>query len=167
MQQDNPYQAPAAELKEPVQSRQDELAGRWQRVGASLLDALINLAFAVPLMFVLGTWEMVMRGLEPPFSLLATSVFLGVVGYSLIHGYFLHQSGQTIGKKLIGIKTTMTTGEKPNLGVLIGLRFVPVQLVTLIPVVGSFLPLIDALFIFGSSKRCLHDYIAGTKVVRC
>lgn len=167
MQQDNPYQAPAAELKEPVPSRQDELAGRWQRVGASLLDALINLAFAVPMMFVLGTWEMVMRGQQPPFSILAASALVGILAYSLIHGYFLYHSGQTIGKKLIGIKTTMTTGEKPNLGVLIGLRHAPVQLAALIPFVGSFLPLIDVLFIFGASKRCIHDYIAGTKVVRC
>lgn len=167
MQQENPYQAPASELQEPVLSRQDELAGRWQRVGANLLDTLVNFVFIIPLMFFLGTWDMVMNGIDPPMSELVTGVFLGLLGFTLIHGYFLHQSGQTIGKKLIGIKTTMTTGEKPNLGVLIGLRFVPIQLVTLIPVVGSFLPLIDDLFIFGESKRCIHDYIAGTKVVRC
>jgi hypothetical protein len=30
---------------------------------------------------------------------------------------------------------------------------------------GSILPLVDALMIFGDQRRCLHDHLAGTKVV--
>ena len=30
----------------------------------------------------------------------------------------------------------------------------------------NLVSLVDALFIFGKQRRCLHDYIAGSKVVR-
>ena len=52
-----------------------------------------------------------------------------------------------------------------SLGKIIGLRVLPISLAAHIPIVGGFVGLIDALFIFGSEKRCLHDYIAGTIVV--
>jgi hypothetical protein len=38
--------------------------------------------------------------------------------------------------------------------------------VSLIPTLGGLLTLVDALFIFGGSRRCVHDLIAGTKVIR-
>jgi hypothetical protein len=36
-----------------------------------------------------------------------------------------------------------------------------------IPVAGPFLSLIDSGFIFSKQKRCAHDYVAGTMVVKC
>jgi uncharacterized RDD family membrane protein YckC len=38
--------------------------------------------------------------------------------------------------------------------------------VVLLPTVGPFAGLIDVLFIFLKDRRCLHDHIAGTVVVR-
>jgi uncharacterized RDD family membrane protein YckC len=35
-----------------------------------------------------------------------------------------------------------------------------------LPYVGSCYGLLDILFIFGADRRCIHDLIAGTKVVR-
>ena len=35
----------------------------------------------------------------------------------------------------------------------------------LIPVVGMFIPFVDALLIFRSSNQCLHDQIADTIVI--
>jgi uncharacterized RDD family membrane protein YckC len=34
------------------------------------------------------------------------------------------------------------------------------------PVVNLILPLLDALFIFREDRRCIHDLIAGTKVIQ-
>jgi hypothetical protein len=34
-----------------------------------------------------------------------------------------------------------------------------------IPFVGNFVGLVDALMIFGEDHRCLHDRIAGTRVI--
>jgi uncharacterized RDD family membrane protein YckC len=38
--------------------------------------------------------------------------------------------------------------------------------VALIPVIGGFLPLVDVLFIFRHDRRCIHDLLAGTNVVK-
>ena len=48
---------------------------------------------------------------------------------------------------------------------LLGLRYVLVMLVMAIPIIGQLLGLADALFIFRSDRRCVHDLLAGTKVV--
>ncbi len=48
---------------------------------------------------------------------------------------------------------------------MLGLRYLPTQVIVAIPVVGALYALVDALFIFGAEQRCLHDLIAGTKVV--
>jgi hypothetical protein len=47
----------------------------------------------------------------------------------------------------------------------IGKRLLPLWLVQMIPVIGSFLGLLDVLFIFRQDRRCLHDMIAGTEVI--
>jgi hypothetical protein len=44
-------------------------------------------------------------------------------------------------------------------------RNVSMQVLAMIPIVGNFIALIDALMIFRASRKCLHDDIAGTKVI--
>ena len=39
-------------------------------------------------------------------------------------------------------------------------------IVAQLPVIGAILGLVNILFIFGPEKRCLHDYIAGTRVIK-
>lgn len=36
-----------------------------------------------------------------------------------------------------------------------------------LPVLDYFVPTADVLFIYTKNRRCLHDYLAGTMVVRC
>ena len=45
------------------------------------------------------------------------------------------------------------------------LRLVPIHLISQVPFAGGFVGLADSLFIFRQDKRCIHDLIAGTKVV--
>ena len=40
------------------------------------------------------------------------------------------------------------------------------SLAGLVPVLGPLASFVDILFIFGASRRCVHDLIAGTQVVR-
>jgi hypothetical protein len=44
-------------------------------------------------------------------------------------------------------------------------QFVP-GLIAAVPLVGPLFALVDGLCIFGEQRRCLHDRIAGTKVVQ-
>jgi uncharacterized RDD family membrane protein YckC len=53
-------------------------------------------------------------------------------------------------------------GQVPSAGRLIGLRYV---LNSFLGRIIPFYAFVDVLLIFGNERRCIHDYLAGTKVV--
>jgi uncharacterized RDD family membrane protein YckC len=166
MSTDDPYAPPKAALSDLEEwTRSEELAGRFTRFAAAFVDSILGMLFAFPMIYVLGTWDYVSRGQNPPVMLTVAGTALGFAWFILIHGYFLKTNGQTIGKKLTGIRIANLDGRVPDLTTLLLLRYLPISLVTLIPMIGVYLPLIDVLFIFRSDRRCIHDLIAGTKVV--
>jgi len=71
------------------------------------------------------------------------------------------RNSQSIGKKIMHIKVVRSDGTPVTLGRLFWLRNVVNGLISIVPLYG----LIDALFIFGESRQCLHDKIADTIVV--
>jgi uncharacterized RDD family membrane protein YckC len=163
----NPYQPPSAKLiDESVTTTDVELADRGQRFGASILDAIIGLAFGIPIMLLLGTLDYIRRAQQLPLSVTIASVVLGFVGFVLLHGYYLKKGGQTIGKKIVGIRIADLDNNIPPIGKILGLRYLPIQVAALIPIVGFVYPLVDVLFIFRQDRRCIHDLIAGTRVVK-
>ena len=71
--------------------------------------------------------------------------------------------GQTLGKKIMNIRiVSYDDGMIPGAGKLLGLRYVVNGLLGQIPGYAF----VDVLFIFGQEQRCIHDYLAGTKVVQ-
>jgi uncharacterized RDD family membrane protein YckC len=89
----------------------------------------------------------------------------GFIAFLVVHGYLLKKSGQTVGKKLLGTKITDLEGNLPDFTTLIVKRYLPVSVVSIVPMIGPLLSLIDIVFIFRQDRRCVHDLIAGTKVV--
>jgi uncharacterized RDD family membrane protein YckC len=162
----NPYQPPSAKLIDESVTTEVELAGRGQRLGAAILDTFVGVAVAIPLMFALGTFGYIRRGQQLPWPLHVASAVLGFLGFVLLHGYYLKISGQTIGKRIVGIRIADLDNSIPKFAKVLGLRYLPIQIATLIPVAGALYALVDALFIFFPDRRCLHDLIAGTKVVK-
>lgn len=161
------YKAPEATLVDENNTDEIELAGRWYRLGGALIDGLVFFVLYMPVLMVMGIWETLMKGQQPNFitSLLLAAVCLVI--FVLIHGYFLVTNGQTIGKKLLGTKiVSAETHQILPLGKVMALRVVPIQLASLIPLVGPWLGLVDILFIFGKRKQCVHDMIAGTIVIK-
>jgi len=141
------------------------LASRLSRLGAAIADGIIGMIFTMPLMFVSGYWQ---RAMQQQVSAVEMAVYsvAGMAIYLVLHGYFLATRGQSIGKILARVRIVdYSTGELLPFGKLVGLRLVPVWIVSVIPIIGGFLTLIDILFIFGRERRCVHDLIAGTKVV--
>ena len=77
--------------------------------------------------------------------------------------FLLVKWGQTIGKRFVGIRVVDKERDvHPGAARLIGIRVVLNGLLGLIP----FYALVDVLFIFGQERRCIHDYLAGTRVVK-
>ena len=83
-----------------------------------------------------------------------------------ITAILVHRNGQTIGKKVMGIKIVRKDGSRVTLTRVFFLRYLASTILSLIPVAGALYGLIDILFIFGEAKRCCHDYIADTIVVK-
>jgi uncharacterized RDD family membrane protein YckC len=153
----------------PTPADSDPLASRGSRLGAYLVDGLIAVAVICPIMYFLGFWQLAVDAArshsEVPLGLLLQMQALGFLLFVVLQGYPLARDGQTWGKKGLGIKIVDMAGNKPSLARLL-LRYGSRLLVSWIPVVGQWLVLIDDCAIFGAQKRCGHDYVAGTRVVR-
>jgi uncharacterized RDD family membrane protein YckC len=158
----NPYAAPAAPLE--YQNQQVlHLASRWARLGAAFLDGLI---YAIPIGIVFGIFASTMASTnEPPVAMF---VVMGLVLLVIlaVNCMYLHQYGQTIAKRMLGIKVIQTDGNRCELWRFFFLRYLPMALVGSIPGVGPLLSIVNVLLIFGHEQRCLHDLIANTIVVQ-
>ena len=140
------------------------LASRWSRLGAALLDSVIAIALAFLGAFV----GIAARGgeFEPdrdPVIMLYVYV-PPVLFFIYPQAYFLARDGQTVGKKAAGIRIVdRRDGSNPGFARTVLMRsFLP----AIINAFCSLFSLIDALFIFREDKRCLHDLMAETIVLR-
>jgi uncharacterized RDD family membrane protein YckC len=124
------------------------LAGRGARLVAVILDTAIFVVvviIAVVLLFI-SPW---------------LSLVIGA-GFLIMETVMLAKDGQTLRKKALRIRIVKKdTGQNGGFVTNVLLRFVLNGILGLIP----FYSLVDILFIFGPDRRCLHDMIAGTKVV--
>lgn len=162
----NPYAAPHAPVIRHAGKTSVRLAERSDRFAAALLDNLIYLPCCIPL-FLGNAWQFLTEDevLEPDAKgavglLLAFLMWAGIVGYQC---FLLHQNGWTVGKRVMRIKVVDSSGRRADTLRLVVVRtFVP----ALISSCCNLLSLVDVLMIFGESRRCLHDYMAGTIVVR-
>jgi uncharacterized RDD family membrane protein YckC len=164
--QANPYAAPASTtLQVPDEA---ELAGRGRRLGGAIIDGIIvSIVTFVPILLFFGGWAKYANSAsEPTFMFTLAIVAVSLAAFLLVQGYFLATDSQTIGKKLLGMKIVRTDGSRADFARIVLRRVVPVYAVQALPAVGMFLPLLDVLFIFRSSKKCLHDDIADTIVIR-
>ena len=164
MNEHNPYGSPEAVVADLSDIH---LAGRGERLGAAIIDTIILLVILAPLMFVGGYWQAAMSGDgEIPFGTALLWAAVGFAVFVVVQWVPLNANGQTWGKRLLGIRIVDMDGAKPPIGRLIGLRYLPVQVATNVPVVGMLLALANVLLIFRGDRRCGHDLVAGTQVVK-
>jgi uncharacterized RDD family membrane protein YckC len=174
----NPYAPPVADPEPPSPAAagdpgQFQLASRWQRLGAILLDGLLGALAGVPVYksLYIGSMAGQGRSLNPFAPYLAAGKW-GVVAAVLVlsvmalQAVLITRRGQSVGKILVGTRIVTLAGGKADFVHAVLLRTWLPAAVALIPGVGGLLSLIDGAFIFRSDKRCLHDLIAGTRVVR-
>jgi uncharacterized RDD family membrane protein YckC len=155
-----------------------ELAGRWHRLGGAILDSIAVMIISMPAMMIIsnvyfpgamdlsGSFKDSLMGADQSFGFVLANLGVTVGAFLLLNGYLLVRDGQSIGKKVIGMRIVTLEGEIPPFTRVILLRHVLVMLITHIPTVGTFLHLADVLFIFRRDKRCIHDHLAGTRVVK-
>jgi uncharacterized RDD family membrane protein YckC len=143
-------------------------AERSTRLGAALLDGIIFSAMVYgPMMvgfFIVGATA------DPSNTDAAGTMLLGVVGLTLVAFVLwtwltirqMKDTGQSLAKKMLGIKVVNSDGSHATLGTLIWKRNVITWLLSIIPLYG----IVEVLWIFGEERQCLHDKIADTIVVQ-
>ena len=163
--EDNRFAPPLAHVEDVVESGTGALAGRGIRLVAVLLDAVFaGIAFWIISLVTPLSWSP-----APGVNLVRFLAINGLVGFVIfvvLHGYLLATRGQTIGKALLKVRIVRSDGSRASLMRIVALRFLPTTVISLIPLVGGLYATIDSLLIFRESRRCLHDNIADTIVVK-
>lgn len=182
----DPFAPPQASVE--IEDTGIALAGRGQRLLAAILD-VTTIGIVVVIAGFIAAWsasssdgdvaltvEQVVRHMGP-FTLM---LVLAVVGANV---FTLATRSASLGKVMIGIHIARPNGERAGfwrivilrswvwglaihladkVGAAVGLDAGEEYELTL----GTGLWLVGVLFIFGSARRCLHDYLADTIVVR-
>ena len=163
----DPYRPPQASLEREASDAPLVLAGRGVRLVAKQLDLVFNVLFQSPIWWSVGIWDRIWEG--TPGLTASDLLVIGAgsfVGFFIIQTYPMHRWGQSWGKRLLRIRIVDLDGGKPALFQLLFHRFAIIAALSKAPNLGVLLSFFDALLIFRQDRRCLHDLIAGTQVVK-
>lgn len=170
MNQTNPqdqqrFAPPRARVADvPSSSGSLEMAERSTRFWAAMIDmVLLMVVFGLLLVVLPESFLNMERGY---WSFDVIESLLGFVLFMAINGHLLRTQGQTVGKMLLKIRVVRTDGSRASLMTLAGVRYGVGYLLNVVLAVGMIYGLIDSLSIFRDSRRCIHDLIADTMVVK-
>ncbi len=162
-------------IEQELGATERPLATRFKRLVASVIDTFLSLFFALPGAFMLTMGilqdatpfeELVQKnfaGHENSMSL----IFVGMLIPAVVQIFLLALRGQTVGKYLLQVQIVRHEDEsKAGLWRAVMLRGMVPALIGTLPYVGFVFTLINVFFIFRDDRRCLHDHIAGTKVIQ-
>lgn len=168
----NPYTSPTipAEVAAMETMASRPLATRGERFLGALIDGLIGTPLVMGLAFAFAFVALEYDiDLESPEVELLSTVFgflLGAAIFLALHGYLLTTRGQTIGKLVMKTQIVSNDDRLLPLSRLVLRRYLPLWIVVSIPGVGNFFAFANALAIFRENRKCFHDDLAGTKVVK-
>lgn len=153
------------------------LANRGERLLAQILDNVIGLACALPGLILMalaaaragfgfGT-DLDKLTTAAGFSAGLMVTLAALVALAAVQLWMVVTSGQTIGKRVLDLRiVTFEDGTNPGFVKVFLLRAVLPAVLGAIPLIGLPFTLADYGFIFRADRRCLHDLIAGTKVIK-
>jgi uncharacterized RDD family membrane protein YckC len=163
MDASNPYappQAPVRDVTDPSTGYQP--ADRGTRLGAAILDGVILIALVYLPLTLAGTLLDRQGAISILFTIPLVIGLAGCVVWVWLNVLYVRRNGQSIAKKMLGIKVVRSDGTPATLGRIFWLRNVVNGFLSLLPLYG----IIDVLFIFTEQRQCLHDKIADTIVVK-
>ncbi|MFD1245529.1 RDD family protein [Paralysiella testudinis] len=163
------YQANAIETTLPPGNDNEmevELASPWARMGAYLINSLLSVVVVLP--FIIAAWPQLMAELSGQsinadninpggiFISLAISMLLGLI-LLVWQIVWMVQRGQSIGKRLLGIKVIGLNGENPGFVGTVLLREVVYYLIVLVItfILGAIL---GAVMAVGGALDAIEQY---------
>lgn len=141
-----------------------QLAGFFTRLVASLIDGflLFIIQFVVGMVFMFGPVAL-LKGQNLGFLIfLPVLQFISQLVITMYYyGVYQHNTGQTVGKKVMGIKVVdAVTGQTPTVGKFL-LRDILGKIISAFTFTIGYL-----MVIWDSKKQALHDKVAGTVVIK-
>lgn len=159
----------ATRLKTSRANAWDSSAPRWKRLAAQLLNVGGGLGLTLIFLTIGYYLELLLLGLDviqvKDHTIPKLAAVAGLLQWLKMNLVLLASTGQSYGKMWLGIRIVRTNGEQPTLAHLLFMRWLPIQLISLVPVVGQIVSIVDVLAIFSQERRCLHDRFADTKVI--
>lgn len=142
------------------------LASRFSRLLAIIIDGFCMSGLGAALAFVINLlgWDWLRDPREDAFGYTVFAYAMLFLWYNL-NWRLLKERGQTFGKKVMGIRIAQMDGSVPPVWRVLVLRVLAVSFLSNLPAIGAVIAFLDLVLIFTAEKRCLHDHIAGTKVV--
>jgi uncharacterized RDD family membrane protein YckC len=134
-------------------------ADRGTRLGAAILDGFI-FGVMVYAPFFVGAAIGSTASTGPVVGMVIALAGLAVWSWLTLR--YVMRDGQSIAKKMVGIKVVRSDGSPISLGRLFWLRNFLNTVISIVPLYG----VIDSLFILAESRQCLHDKIADTIVIK-
>ncbi len=163
---ENPYRFSSAEIAPDLGKDPDdlEMADFLTRLGAAIVDGLfMGLPAGILIaIFAFGSVADGGEGISSAMMFGGIWVMIAVV----IQCALVASHSASLGKKILEIKIVRMDGSDISWARWLFLRQGITGLIGQIPVAGAIFTLVDTLMIFGAERRCIHDQIADTKVVK-
>jgi uncharacterized RDD family membrane protein YckC len=141
-------------------------AGFWIRFVAAFVDGIILFLLLLAALLLMALPAGIMGGLDDPLAMIELLMRLGFVlpGISFLLNLLypvilVGWRGQTVGKMLLGLKIIRVDGGEVGYFKAF-IRWIGQVISGLILLIGYILAA------FTENKRALHDFIAGTRVIR-
>ncbi len=164
------------EILDDLNEEKTELASRGSRLAAAIVDSIIlmPISFFVMYFYLDISYYLQESNTDEFIEMLTGFGFYdtllislpSILGYIVINYFTWEKYGQSLGKRLLNIKMVTLEGDIPSIRSLVVERYLLVQGIGMVPGVGGLFALVDVLLIFGKERRCIHDIIARTKVVK-
>lgn len=173
--------APAAAGTPPVMGAavDTQLAGLLERFGAAFVDGCLKAACSIPtgLAIMKVVQENMQGGGQPDpqamqaiMTAIAAAVPLAypyLAALAVLQGILIATRSQSVGKILLGLRIVRAPdGGKATFGRAFLIRSGVPAVIEYIPIIGFLFWIVDTCFIFRADRRCLHDLMAGTKVIK-
>lgn len=135
--------------------------GHNATLGKRFMGALIDgLLMVIAIIFGLFAFDIPLNQAEG-----SAEAYVGLLLLSLLQMFLITTRGQTLGKMAMGTRIVLMDGGEVGFLHGVVLRAWVLSAVSFIPLIGALVGLADPLFIFGEERRCIHDQIAGTRVI--
>lgn len=134
------------------------LAARWRRLAAFAIDSVLFAAVSIP-RFIFG-----LVGMDALGAVISTVLMVALLGLAI---WLLAVRGQTPGKIVMRVAIVdPIDGLPPGFLRASVIRGGPQAILGFVlPLVALIYLVVDGVFIFSSTRRCLHDRLARTVVI--